>query len=116
MELAKQGWTGVASKRTSAIAAAATTSQSSEAPLNNRRKPIGDLPGFISLSQYSSDEEVEATETSGDEKEIDEAYDLIWQARCDYRVWKSGLDRAYVLYLGSKPSVMTLTAVLLSIL
>ena len=74
VELAKQGWTGVASKK---AAAAAATSQSAATPADNRRKPIGDLPGFISLSQYSSDdEEDEATETkaaAGDkEEEIDE--------------------------------------------
>lgn len=50
-------------------------------------------------------------------QDIDMAYALVWQARCDYKVWKSGLDRAYILYLGSKPYLpSTLSAVLLSIL
>lgn len=47
--------------------------------------------------------------------EIGEAYQLVWQARCDYKVWKSGIDRTYNLFLASKPSP-SLTAVLLSIL
>ena len=52
-----------------------------------------------------------------DEIKIDEVFELIWQARCDYKVWKSGLDRAYILYLSSNPSVMTtLNAVILSII
>lgn len=52
------------------------------------------------------------------ERELDHAFELIWQARCDFKVWKNGLDRAYILYLGSKPSLppSALSAVLLSIM
>ena len=53
-------------------------------------------------------------EQSG-EKEVEEAYALVWQARCDYKVWKGGLDRAYNAFLATKPSP-GLTAVLLSIM
>ena len=54
------------------------------------------------------------SESSG-HSDIEEAYDLVWQARCDYKVWKAGVDRAYNLFLATKPSP-TLTAVLMSIM
>ena len=50
-------------------------------------------------------------------EELDQAFELVWQARCDFKVWKNGLDRAYVLYLSSKPSLPpSISAVLLSII
>jgi len=49
------------------------------------------------------------------EKEIEEAYLLVNQAKTDNRVWKAGLDSSYKTFLANKPSP-TVKAVLLSIL
>ncbi|TRY61177.1 hypothetical protein TCAL_09164 [Tigriopus californicus] len=50
------------------------------------------------------------------ESDLEDACQLIRQAKGDYKVWKGGVDKAYNAYLASKPSLPTLTAVLLSIL
>ena len=49
------------------------------------------------------------------EAEVEEACELVWQARNDNRVWKAGLDTSYKTFLANKPSP-TVKAVLLSIL
>ena len=49
------------------------------------------------------------------DNDLSDLYDLLWQARCDHRVWKSGLNEAYMNFVASKPSP-NLTAVLLSIM
>jgi len=49
------------------------------------------------------------------EAEVEEACELVWQARSDNRVWKAGLDLSYKTFLANKPSP-TVKAVLLSIL
>jgi hypothetical protein len=50
-----------------------------------------------------------------DEKTLNHAFDLTWQARCDYKVWKGGLDSAYNKFISLNPAP-PLTAVLLSIM
>ena len=50
-----------------------------------------------------------------DEKMLSHAFDLAWQARCDYKVWKGGLDAAYNKFISLNPAA-PLTAVLLSIM
>ncbi len=47
---------------------------------------------------------------------IDDASDLVWEARCDRLVYKDGVDGAYNKYLLTKPTPPMMTAVLLSIL
>jgi len=49
------------------------------------------------------------------EAEVEEACELVWQARNDNRVWKAGLDTSYKTFLANKPSP-TVKSVLLSIL
>ena len=49
--------------------------------------------------------------------QLDRAFGLVWQARCDFKVWKNGLDRAYNAFLATKPSPPSMiSAVLLSIM
>ena len=60
-------------------------------------------------------EALDNVKKESDNKDIEEAFDLVWQARCDYKVWKGGLDKAYNAYLATRPS-QPLTAVLLSLL
>ena len=50
-----------------------------------------------------------------DDASLSAAFELAWQARCDYKVWKGGLDSSYNKFVSLKPSP-PLTAVLLSIL
>ena len=50
-----------------------------------------------------------------DEKMLTHAFDLAWQARCDYKVWKGGLDSSYNRFIALNPSP-PLTAVLLTIM
>jgi hypothetical protein len=47
--------------------------------------------------------------------DLTEVFDLVWQARCDHRVWKGGLDTSYNQFIATKPAP-SLTAVLLSIM
>ena len=47
--------------------------------------------------------------------DLSEVYDLVWQARCDRRVWKDGLSEAYLNFIATKPTP-PITAVLLSIM
>jgi hypothetical protein len=49
-------------------------------------------------------------------EKFDKMSNLVCQARSDYRVWKGGLDKAYNQFLASKPSLPTMTAVLLTIM
>jgi len=52
---------------------------------------------------------------SVNDEELSEIFDLVWQARCDYKIWKGGLETAYQNFIAMKPTP-PLTAVLLSIL
>ena len=48
---------------------------------------------------------------------VEAAFELVWDARCDHKVWKGGLDHAYNAFLATKPTPPSaLTAVLLSIM
>ena len=47
--------------------------------------------------------------------DLSDTYELVWQARCDYKVWKGGLNAAYLNFVSGKPAP-PLTAVLLSIM
>ena len=47
--------------------------------------------------------------------DLSDTYELVWQARCDYRVWKGGLNAAYINFVSGKPGP-PLTAVLMSIM
>ncbi len=58
-------------------------------------------------------DDVDDEEISG--TKVEEAYELIWQARCDYKVWKGGLHKMYSDFVASKPSP-GLTAVIMSLL
>eukprot|EP00095_Tigriopus_kingsejongensis_P003058 snap_masked-scaffold101_size371023-processed-gene-1.3 protein:Tk03058 transcript:snap_masked-scaffold101_size371023-processed-gene-1.3-mRNA-1 annotation:"hypothetical protein COCSUDRAFT_43923" len=49
-------------------------------------------------------------ESAQGKSDLDGTFQLVWQARCDYKVWKGGLDKAYNAYLASKPTLPTLTA------
>ena len=49
------------------------------------------------------------------DEDLSELFELVWKARCDYKVWKGGLEAAYQNFIASKPNP-PLTAVLLSIL
>ncbi len=55
------------------------------------------------------------TVQDANDEDLSEIFDLVWQARCDFSVWKGGLDAAYNRFLATKPSP-PLTAVLLSIM
>ena len=50
-----------------------------------------------------------------DDKSLTSASELAWQARCDYKVWKGGLDSAYNKFVSTNPSP-TFASVLLSIM
>ena len=50
-----------------------------------------------------------------DDKTLTTAFDLAWQARCDYKVWKGGLDSAYNKFISTNPSP-SFSSVLLSIM
>lgn len=50
-----------------------------------------------------------------DEKTISQAFDLVWQARCDDKVWRRGLEQAYDRFVSHYPSI-SLSAVLLCII
>eukprot|EP00096_Caligus_rogercresseyi_P015880 TRINITY_DN8368_c0_g1_i1.p1 TRINITY_DN8368_c0_g1~~TRINITY_DN8368_c0_g1_i1.p1 ORF type:complete len:188 (-),score=39.06 TRINITY_DN8368_c0_g1_i1:411-974(-) len=50
------------------------------------------------------------------ENGLSEALDLTWQARCDYSVWKGGLERTYQKFLIHENKPASFVAVLLSIL
>ncbi|XP_040563444.1 uncharacterized protein [Lepeophtheirus salmonis] len=50
------------------------------------------------------------------DKSLSEAYELVWQARCDYMVWKGGLDMAYQKFLRYENRPASFVAVLMSIL
>ena len=52
---------------------------------------------------------------SVNDEDLSEVFDLVWQARCDYKVWKGGLEAAYQQFLAMKPTP-PLTAVIMSIL
>ena len=52
---------------------------------------------------------------SVNDEDLSDVFDLVWQARCDYKVWKGGLEAAYQQFLAMKPAP-PLTAVILSIL
>jgi hypothetical protein len=54
-------------------------------------------------------------DSKSDEKTISQAFDLVWQARCDDKVWRRGLEQAYDSYISHNPS-MLFTAVHLSII
>jgi len=47
--------------------------------------------------------------------DLSDLYDLVWQARCDHRVWKGGVNEAYLNFIASKPAP-SISAVLLSII
>jgi len=47
--------------------------------------------------------------------DLSDVYDLVWQARCDHRVWKGGVNEAYLNFIASKPAP-SISAVLLSII
>lgn len=49
------------------------------------------------------------------DEDLSDAYELVWQARCDHRVWKGGLNEAYLNFIATKP-IAPLSAVLLSII
>ena len=72
----------------------------------------------IALSNQVLREELSSklsnVEAANDE-DLSDLFDLVWQARCDHRVWKGGLNEAYIHFIATKPSP-PLTAVLLSIL
>ena len=47
--------------------------------------------------------------------DLSDVYELVWQARCDHRVWKGGVNEAYLNFIATKPAP-SITAVLLSII
>ena len=47
--------------------------------------------------------------------ELSDVYELVWQARCDHRVWKGGVNEAYLNFIATKPAP-SISAVLLSII
>ena len=53
-------------------------------------------------------------ESIGDD-DLSDVYELVWQARCDHRVWKGGVNEAYLNFIATKPAP-SITAVLLSII
>ena len=47
--------------------------------------------------------------------DLSDVYELVWQARCDHRVWKGGVNEAYLNFIATKPAP-SISAVLLSII
>ncbi len=50
-----------------------------------------------------------------DDRAISQAFDLVWQARCDDKVWRRGLEQAYDNFVSHNPT-LSISAVLLSII
>ncbi len=85
-------------------------------------RPIALSNGALREELRAALEAMEAMEEEEEEastRAVEEAYDLVWQARCDYKVWKGGLHRAYADFLATKPSPAAdgvIQAVIMSIL
>ena len=96
--------------------------------LNRERRELLDMIGQtffcencdspIPLSNQILREELSQKLTKIDsfgDDDLSALYEMVWQARCDNRVWKGGLNKAYLDFIATKPSP-SITAVLLSIM
>jgi hypothetical protein len=74
----------------------------------------------IGLSNQELRDELCTALTSIRENDTQETFkltlELVWQARGDYRVWKGGLDKAYNIFLASKPTISKTASVLLTLM
>lgn len=78
----------------------------------NSKKPI---PLSNKILHDELCEVLNRMDEKSDEKTISQAFDLVWLARCDDKVWRRGLEQAYDNFVTHNTS-LSMSAVLMTII